>query len=143
MTTDIRDPQGRFRPGTAPGPGRPARRTEENYLLALVDSCPLSVWTKIVEKAVADASDGDERARHWLASFLIGTPKGPAPLPSSALVGRLLGNDPVLESAARILAKPLASAEMFPLMNRDTARLRAIELEAMDAILEAEAAQSS
>ena len=140
MTTAIRNPQGRFQPGTKGGPGRPPRATEENYLLALVDACPLTVWAEIVEKAVADAREGDDKARHWLASYLLGSPKGTAPSPSTALVGRLLGTDSVLNSAARVLALPLASGEMFPILNADTARLRELEEEAKAALLAAEEA---
>ena len=139
MTTAIRNPQGRFQPGTKGGPGRPPRAIEENYLLALVDACPLTVWSEIVEKAVADAREGDDRARHWLASFLIGSPKGSAPAPSAALIGRMLGRDPVLESAARTLAQPEVDKLMWPVLTADSERARAIELEAQAAILTLEA----
>ena len=139
MAAAIRDPRGRFQIGTPPGPGRPPRATEENYLLALVDACPLTVWSEIVEKAVADAREGDDRARHWLASFLIGSPKGSAPAPSAALIGRMLGRDPVLESAARTLAQPEVDKLMWPVLTADSERARAIELEAQAAILTLEA----
>ena len=142
MTTAIRNPQGRFQPGTKGGPGRPPRATEENYLLALVDACPLETWTEIVQKAVTDAREGDDRSRAWLASYLLGSPKGSAPSPSTALVGRLLGTDAVLDIAARRLALPLASGEMFPILNEDTARLRELEEEAKAAILAAEEASA-
>ena len=142
MTTAIRNPQGRFQPGTKGGPGRPPRATEENYLLALVDACPLETWTEIVQKAVTDAREGDDRSRAWLASYLLGSPKGSAPSPSTALVGRLLGTDKVLESAARILAKPELDREMWPVLTADTDRLRAIELEAQAALLAAEEASA-
>ena len=140
MTTAIRNPQGRFQPGTKGGPGRPPRATEENYLLALVDACPLETWTEIVQKAVTDAREGDDRSRAWLASYLLGSPKGSAPSPSTALVGRLLGTDKVLESAARTLAKPELDREMWPVLTADTDRLRAIELEAQAVILASEEA---
>ncbi len=139
MAAAIRDPRGRFQIGTMGGPGRPPRATEENYLLALVDACPLETWAEIVEKAVSDAREGDDKARHWLASFLIGSPKGPAPIPSAALVGRMLGHDPVLESAARTLAQPQVDALMWPVLTEDTERARAIQLEAQAAILTLEA----
>ena len=139
MTTTIRDPQGRFRLGTAAGPGRPPRATEQNYLLAVLDACPLETWAEIVEKAVSAAREGDDKARHWLASFLLGAPKGNAPAPSAALVGRMLGEDAVLTAAARRLAKPLASAEMFPILEADSARFRELELEAKQYILALEA----
>ena len=139
MAAAIRDPQGRFQLGTMGGPGRPPRAIEQNYLLALVDACPLETWTEIVQKAVTDAREGDDKARHWLASFLIGAPAGKAPSPSAALVGRMLGEDEVLNIAAKKLAKPLASAEMFPILEADSARFRELELEAKQYILALEA----
>ena len=140
MKTPHRDTQGRFQLGTAGGPGRPPRATEANYLLAVIDACPLEVWQDIVKKAVADARDGCDKSRHWLASYLLGSPKGTAPSPSTALVGRLLGTDKVLESAARTLAKPELDREMWPVLTADTDRLRAIELEAQSVILASEEA---
>ena len=142
MKTPHRDTQGRFQLGTAGGPGRPPRATEANYLLAVIDACPLEVWQDIVKKAVADARDGCDKSRHWLASYLLGSPKGTAPSPSTALVGRMLGTDDVLNRAAKALAKPLASDEMFPILSADTARLRQLEAEAKDAILAAEEASA-
>lgn len=134
MTTR-RDDRGRFQVGTAGGPGRPPRPTEQNFLLALVDACPLETWKEIVAKAVSDAREGDDKSRHWLASYLVGSPKTNAPSPSTALVARMLGKDEVLNEAAHRLAKPIASAEMFPLLTGDSARLRALEAEAAEFLL--------
>ena len=35
----VRGTAGRFLPGTAPGPGRPSRPVEKNYLRTLSDAC--------------------------------------------------------------------------------------------------------
>ena len=133
-----RDTAGRFQLGTAGGPGRPKRETEQNYLLALVDACPLSKWSEIVARAVEDATAGDDKARHWLASYLVGQPTTKAPAPSSALVGRMLGKDPVLDEAAHRLAMPQASAAMFPILENDSAHLRQLEDEARQFLLSRE-----
>jgi hypothetical protein len=36
----------------------------------------LDRWREIVERAVAEASKGDAKAREWLASYLVGKPNG-------------------------------------------------------------------
>ncbi len=41
-------------------------------MVALNESVPLDAWTKIVEKAVADAIGGDWWAREWLGRHVIG-----------------------------------------------------------------------
>lgn len=69
-----RDANGRFLPGGPAGPGRPPRQTERAYLEALSEACPLDKWVQIVARAVEDAIGGDDKARGWLASYLIGRP---------------------------------------------------------------------
>lgn len=70
-----RDKHGRFTKGNAGGPGRPPRRTEEEYLVTLCEAVSLADWRKIVAKAVADAKEGDGKARDWLGRYLIGDPQ--------------------------------------------------------------------
>ena len=67
-----RDEHGRFAPGNAGGPGRPRRAVERDYLATLAEACPPETWQRIVERAVADAKNGDATARAWLAKYLIG-----------------------------------------------------------------------
>lgn len=91
MTTTTRKAKartstGQFAPGNAGGPGRPKRATEIDYLAALSDACPPDVWTRIVRRAVADAEEGDARARDWLAGYLIDRPEQRWVPPSSAPV---------------------------------------------------------
>ena len=138
MTTNTRDPKGRFKLGNRYGKGRPPRQTEAGYLEIVMEECPMDTWRTVVRKAVESASEGDDKARHWLASFLIGSPAGKAPTTTSVVISKMLGTDEVLDIAARRLALPLASGEMFPMLNADTARLRELELEAAQAILAAE-----
>jgi hypothetical protein len=56
------------------GPGRPRRATEASYLAVLRECVPLAKWRKIIRRAVADALDGDHKAREWLAAYLLGKP---------------------------------------------------------------------
>jgi len=67
-----RDQRGRFVKGNSGGPGRPTRRAEEEYLVALTDAVTLADWKKIVIKAVEDAKEGDHQARQWIGRYLIG-----------------------------------------------------------------------
>src|SRR5947209_6014280 len=66
-----RDSTGRFRPGCAPGPGRPRRETEGTYLLAISEHVTLDVWSKIIARAVQDALKGVATARAWLTRYLV------------------------------------------------------------------------
>jgi hypothetical protein len=72
--TARRDHAGRFLNGTAPGPGRPRRAVEKDYLVAISEACPLKIWREIVARAVRDAKKGDGQARAWLSSYLVGKP---------------------------------------------------------------------
>jgi hypothetical protein len=96
MSTD-RDADGRFLPGHPGMGGRPRRAVEADYLAALSEAVPMRRWTKIVKRAVADAEQGDAKAREWLGSHLIGKPTGDALLKLAA--GELAGYDPVEDVA--------------------------------------------
>ncbi len=71
-----RDRSGRFQKGCDPGPGRPRRDIERDYVATLSESVGLDAWRKITEKAVADALAGDPKAREFLAGYLMGKPTG-------------------------------------------------------------------
>ena len=70
-----RDGKGRFTKGNPGGPGRPARATEEEYLLALRDTIPLERWQRMIEK-IADHIEetGSIRAFVALADRMLGKP---------------------------------------------------------------------
>ena len=140
MTTNPRDQQGRFKIGNRYGKGRPPRQTEAGYLTVLMEECPMDTWREVVRKAVEAASEGDDKSRHWLSQYLIGAPAGKAPTTTSVVISQMLGTDPALEAAAKTLALPLATDEMFPILAGDSARLRQLEAEAKVAILAAEEA---
>jgi hypothetical protein len=66
---------GRFVKGGLPGPGRPkGARAPSDYLVRLKDKVPFETWDAVCDKAIAQALDGDARAREWLANYLIGRP---------------------------------------------------------------------
>jgi len=71
-----RDEKGRLLPGNqlAKGKGRPRREVEEKYLKTLSAAVSLKDWRAIVERAVQQALDGDDKARAFLANYLIGRP---------------------------------------------------------------------
>jgi len=54
--------------------GRPSREVETKYLKALSNAVSEEEWTQIIAKAIAQAIDGDWRARKWLSDYLMGTP---------------------------------------------------------------------
>ena len=69
---DDRDNKGRFAPGNKASPGRPRRRTENEYIDVTVKRVSLAKWQRIVDRAVTDAEAGDRYARRFLADYLLG-----------------------------------------------------------------------
>jgi hypothetical protein len=72
MAKAAHDERGRFTVGNPGGPGRPPRAVEREYLRALNEAVSLDDWKEVVQAAVADAKEGDAKAREWLARYLIG-----------------------------------------------------------------------
>ena len=75
---ESRDQTGRFvkgHPGNPEAKGRPKRKTEDKYLLALQKCVKLGDWKAIGKRAVAQAKTGDYRARQWLSDYLLGKPQ--------------------------------------------------------------------
>jgi len=66
-----RDDKGRFLKGWSGGPGRPPRAVERAYLDATIGSVSLADWSDIIGKAVEQARDGDDKARSFLAKYLM------------------------------------------------------------------------
>lgn len=99
-----RNPDGTFAPGNPDGPGRPPRATEAAYLRVMMNACDLETWQAIVERAVADAKNGDGAARAWLASYLVGKPSNDraAPRPSRVLALEESGVDEVADELESI-----------------------------------------
>lgn len=91
------------------------RRTEGDYLGALLDAVSLEDWRAVVDKAVTMARSGDAGSRAWLAQYLIGRPAAPAPTPLTVVVQQLAGRDPVVDK----LAKPHLDRGRFPSLDAD------------------------
>lgn len=136
----MRDIKGRFLVGHPGGPGRPRRQTEAGYLSVLMESVDLDQWRRICEKARDDALAGDEKARSWLARYLIGDPSAKAASPTAVVVEQLLQLDPALDSAAALLSDPVVSQALYPILHENDALKARLKDEARHAILEAEQA---
>ncbi|OQX07271.1 MAG: hypothetical protein BWK76_25105 [Desulfobulbaceae bacterium A2] len=54
---------------------------------------------------MADALEGNEKAREWLSKFLVGIPKMPAQRPFTIVVQQLADINPEREAAAAIMAE--------------------------------------
>ena len=76
------------------------RRTETDYMNALLDAVTVEDWRDVVTTAVAAAKAGDAGARLWLAQYLIGKPSATAPSPLTVVVQQLSGHDPVVAELA-------------------------------------------
>src|SRR5947208_112287 len=72
MVKAAHDHRGRFAAGNPGGPGRPRRPVEREYLRALNEAVTLDDWQEVVRGALAQAKEGDAKAREWLARYLIG-----------------------------------------------------------------------
>jgi hypothetical protein len=84
-----RNADGTFCKGGRPGPGRPARLVERQFLQVFSDSVSLEDWRKVVESAVQNAVKGDARARDWLGRYLMGNDRSdPTPLKTNAVLER-------------------------------------------------------
>lgn len=99
----------RKRPSILPGAAT-HRRTEGDYMAALLESVTLDDWRDVVAGALAKAKEGDPQARAWLAQYLIGKPEGKAPTPLTVVVQQLNGADPLVER----LAQPIIHRTRYP-----------------------------
>jgi hypothetical protein len=91
------------------------RRTEADYMAALLDAVPLEDWRAVITATVAAAKAGDAGARAWLAQYLIGKPGATAPAPLTVVVQQLSGRDPLVEK----LAKPHIDRVEYPSLHAD------------------------
>jgi hypothetical protein len=77
------------------------RRTQSDYMAALLDRVTLDTWNEIIDATIAAAKSGDARARAWLAEYLVGKPQVEAPTPLAVIVQRISGEDELVETLAR------------------------------------------
>lgn len=82
------------------------RRTESDYMGALLDAVSLDDWREVVTGAVQAAKGGDPQARNWLGQYLIGRPESKAPTALNVIVNQLAGNDLVVNRLADKLTAP-------------------------------------
>lgn len=69
-----RNAKGQFTKGHPGTGGRPPRATEEAYKEAFTTSVTPDRWAKVIAKALEQAEAGDDKARKFLADYLIGPP---------------------------------------------------------------------
>jgi hypothetical protein len=91
------------------------RRTEADYMGALLDAVTLEDWRSVVTATVAAAKAGDPSARAWLGQYLVGKPAATAPAPLTIVVQQLSGRDPLVER----LAKPHIDRAEYPSWHAD------------------------
>lgn len=91
------------------------RRTESDYMGALLDTVTLDDWRDVVAGTLQAAKGGDAQARNWLAQYLIGRPEAKAPTPLTVVVQQLNGVDPLVDR----LAKPMIDARKWPSLHED------------------------
>lgn len=66
---------GRFCTGNTFGKGRPKRSVENEYQTALYDQCSVETWKGIIQKAIEQATQGEAKARTFLANYILGKPE--------------------------------------------------------------------
>ena len=57
------------------GPGRPTAAKELEYLTATRESVSVKDWKVVVKRALKDAKAGNDKARQFLAAYLLGKPQ--------------------------------------------------------------------
>jgi len=105
-----RDARGRFAKGNAGGPGRQRRAVEIEYLRALSDAVSPDAWNRVCAVALRQALQGDDKARAFLAKYLLGEcPPSLVTLAANELLAQPLGDCEVVNEAVH------QSAEWFRL----------------------------
>jgi hypothetical protein len=93
------------------------RRTEGDYMSALLETVTLDDWQEVVSSALSAAKQGDAQARAWLAQYLVGKPAGKAPTPLTVVVQQLNGDNPLINR----LAKSVIDQYKYPALHQDDA----------------------
>ncbi len=71
----------------------PHRRTQHDYMAALLDRVPSDTWGEVIDATVAKAKEGDAQARAFLAAYLVGKPTTEAASPLTVTAARIAGDD--------------------------------------------------
>lgn len=93
------------------------RRTESDYMGALLETVTLDDWRDVVAGALQAAKGGDPAARAWLGQYLVGKPETKAPSALTVVVQQWSGGDPLAER----LAKPIIHRAKYPTMHENDA----------------------
>ena len=134
---DDRDERGRFVAGNGGGPGRPRRAIEREYLAVISEAVTLEDWRAIVAHAVEVAKQGDDKARAWLAKYVVGD----NPITLTELLAReLLDIDADMEALVKV-DEISETPSMFGWDNPPTFVGRAKEIKAKIAEAAAQAEQ--
>lgn len=99
------------------------RRTQSDYLRAILDRVTLETWGEVIEATVTRAKAGDTQARAFLAAYLVGKPATDAPTPLAVMAQIISGNDPLVHE----LARPAIDRIKFPILPFEDDREAAIE----------------
>jgi hypothetical protein len=94
------------------------RRTQSDYMGALLDRVTLETWGDVIDATVAKAKDGDAQARAFLAAYLVGKPAHDAPEPLAVTAARISGDDALVDK----LADKAARRQCFGGSNFDDTR---------------------
>ncbi len=86
------------------------RRTQSDYMGALLDRVTLETWGEVIDATVTKAKQGDAQARAWLAHYVVGRPASEAPTPLQVIVQQISGNDALVAA----LAKPAIDRFKYP-----------------------------
>jgi hypothetical protein len=81
------------------------RRTQSDYMGALLDRVTLETWGDVIDATVAKAKDGDAQARAFLAAYLVGKPDVKAPAPLDVTAARISGDDALVAALAEPIQK--------------------------------------
>ena len=92
---DSRDDKGRFTRGAPPGPGRPPRRDQREFLRRLLALCTDERIDAVLMRLIADAARGDAEARKLVLGYLLGKPSASAPTPTQLAIEEESGADPL------------------------------------------------
>jgi hypothetical protein len=91
------------------------RRTEGDYMAALLDTVTLEDWQDVISSTLAAAKQGDAQARAWLAQYLVGKPAGKAPTPLTVVVQQLNGDNPLVNR----LSKTVIDQHKYPSLHEN------------------------
>lgn len=93
----------------------PHRRTQSDYMAALLDRVTLQTWGEVVDATIAKAKEGDAPARAWLSAYLVGKPMTEAQTPLAVTADRLRGDDALVQA----VANPAINRFKYPSMHAD------------------------